>query len=208
MRLRFALVAAAAVASASAAEAQLAVRLQGVSTSHVEVDNALKATGFGAAAGVEFSVADLRVDVSAYRSWLDPDDFALESFSILQADVRVRYDLTPTVAAEVGAGRRYTDPVLAAQDVGLFRVGLRAGTGLASIAQIWGRGAYLLAPQFSGGGSAPFAFEIGLGALLGGVTSSVRARVEYTFERLDRSVNSLDAPIQMSVARVGVEWRP
>ncbi len=168
-----------ALAGPQHAAAQLTFRVHGVSTSHVEFSDALKSQGFGIGGGVEIRRSRLQIDASVYRAWLDPnDETALESFAIFQGDLRASYHVTPSVAIQAGVGRRFIDPEFAAQDVALFRVGLRAGTRLARIADIWGRGAYLVAPQFSGGGSAPFAFEIGLGASFGNPEGALRARIE------------------------------
>ena len=70
------------------------------------------------------------------------------------------------------------------------------------------RETYLAAPKFSGGGGAPFSLDLGLGldVRLGG---SLHGTANYSFQRINRKTNpggtgQIDAPIQETVARVGL----
>jgi hypothetical protein len=90
-------------------------------------------------------------------------------------------------------------------EVGLVRVGLLSEYSLAQIAKVWGRGAYLVAPQFSGGGTAGLAIELSLGTAIGTANGRLRVMGEYEFQRLDRQVDRQDVPLQMTVARFGLE---
>ena len=68
------------------------------------------------------------------------------------------------------------------------------------------RGAYLVDPRFSGGGSSDLAFEFQLGDGIGTANKRFRFHVEYEFQRIDRKVGSSDVPIQMSLARAGIAF--
>ncbi len=85
----------------------------------------------------------------------------------------------------------------------------RPSPGLSSpisrIADIWGRGAYLVNPQFSGDGDAELAIELGLGVAVGFSSGRFRIRTDYEFQRIDRKVNQIDVPIEIALARLGLE---
>jgi len=64
------------------------------------------------------------------------------------------------------------------------------------------------AAQFSGGGTAPLALELGLGLGLE-LSRHLRAKVDYSFQRLDRKTNpaggaEASVPIEQSLARLGL----
>jgi hypothetical protein len=177
----------------------------GVAATHIEVNENLRAHGFGYGAMLRLRLGRLALEGMGYRATLDADDESLIPFTVLEGDVRLLYDLAPTVAAEVGFTHRAIDPEFAAQDLGTFTVGLRAKNQLARVAAIQVRAAYLVAPEFSGGGSAPLAFELGLGTTIGPDNGHWRFQFAYDFQRLDRKVNDLDSPIQVTMARVGLE---
>ena len=175
--------------------------------SHSEVSSALQfgGIGFGGTAGVSWKRWDL--DVEGLFGSLDPDDesTATESYDLKMIDVRVSYRVVPAIAVQVGAAGRSVSPEFAAPDVGYFRIGLMSDNALARIARVWVRGGYLVAPQFNGGGSAGFAFDIGLGTWVGTANGRYGLRAEYDFQRIDRTVNDTDVPIQMMVAKLGVQ---
>lgn len=193
--------------SGSAQSFEFEVAPQVVLISHSEVSSALQfdGIGFGAAAGVSWKRWDL--DVEGLFGSLDPDDesTATESYDLKMLDVRVSYRVVPAIAVQVGAAGRSVSPEFAAPDVGYFRIGLMSENALARIARVWVRGGYLVAPQFNGGGSAGFAFDIGLGTWVGTANGRYGLRAEYDFQRIDRSVNDTDVPIQMMVAKVGIQ---
>lgn len=177
----------------------------GVAVTHIEVNQDLKSHGFGYGAMLRLRVGRLALEGMGYRASLDSDDELLIPFTVLEGAVRLLYDFAPTVAAEVGFTHRAVDPEFSAQDLGTFTVGLRARNRLARVAAIQVRAAYLVAPEFSGGGSAPLAFELGLGTTIGPDGGHWRFQFAYDFQRLDRKVNDLDSPIQVTQARVGFE---
>jgi hypothetical protein len=127
------------------------------------------------------------------------------AFDLLQGDLRISYAFVPSIAVEVGSGRRVVDPEFATQDVGLTRFGVRSEIALNRLSSVWARGAYLLNPRFNGGGSADLAVELGLGVGVGTANGRIRGRAEFEFQRMDRAVGTTNVPIQMAVGRLGVD---
>ena len=144
-----------------------------------------------------------RFEGSAFGVRVMPDSTG-EDFTLSQVDGRIAYFFAPVLAFEAGIGRRYIEPDFAAQEVGLVRLGLYSETPLARIADIWGRGAYLVGSEFDGGGSAEVAFELGFGVGIGTANGRFRFEVEFEFQRLDRTAGGVDVPIQSSLSRVGL----
>lgn len=179
--------------------------VHGVAVRHNEIDAALSATGFGVGGVVGARRDRLAIEVRGYWAEIDPDDEDAASFRVIQGDVRVSFLLLRALAFEVGAGRRAIDPDFITQDVGLFRAGLLSEYALTRTASIWARGAYLIAPQFSGGGSSDLSVEVGLGTAFGFGNGRFRVIGEYEFQRIDREVERREVPIQVTVVRVGLE---
>ena len=55
------------------------------------------------------------------------------------------------------------------------------------------------------GNSGVMVPEIGLGTWIGTSNGRYGIRLEYDFQRIDRQVNDVDLPIQLMVAKVGIE---
>lgn len=180
------------------------VRLEGIGLTYQEVREGRDGFGAGGGAAVELRVKRFRLVASAYNAHVEPDDPDATEFDLRQIDLRFGYVLTPFLALEVGGGRRYVDPELATEEVGLYRAGVFSENQLNRLASVWVRGAYLLNPQFSGGGSADLAFEFGLGVGVGTANGRFRFQAEYEFQRIDRRVANDDVPLQVSLARTGI----
>lgn len=193
------------LAEVSPAAAQT-VRLgvHGVTATHNEINDQLRAHGFGIGGLLGVRVGRLGLEARAYRADLDPERADNAPFAIVQVDVRASVLVARSIALEVGAGRRWVDPDFAAQEVGLVRVGILSEYPLSAIATVWARGAYFVAPQFSGGGKAGLAVELSLGTAIGTANGRLRIMGEYEFQRFDREVQRLDVPIQVTVVRLGV----
>ena len=191
----------------SAQSLEFEVTPQVALVSHSEVNSTLQFDGIGFGGTANVSWKRWRLDVEGLFASLDPDDenTATEAYDLSMIDVRVSYQVVPAIAVQVGAAGRTASPEFAAPDVGYFRIGLLSDNALARNARVWVRGGYLVAPQFNGGGSAGFAFDIGLGTWIGTANGRYGLRAEYDFQRIDRSVNDADVPIQMMVAKVGFQ---
>ena len=151
--------------------------------------------------GLHFSAASLGFEPEAGAG-------AAESFDIVQMDVRFRVRATRLVSVEAGYLHRDVKPLHAAQSLGAMRLGAIAAFPLAPGSEVSVRTAYLGGARFSGGGSAPFAVEVGLGASYAPWSGRVRITGDLEFQRFDRrtstSAGQLAAPIQSSTARIGV----
>jgi hypothetical protein len=146
------------------------------------------------------------LDATGYMAKLKPDSSDVSEMDMLEGDLRVSFSIVPAVAIEAGIGhRRAFDPEFSAQDVGFWRLGVLSEMPLARMASIWARGAYLIAPQFDGGGEANLSVEVSLGVGVGTANGRFRVRADYEFQRIDREVNGVELPIQLSRATIGVE---
>ena len=104
--------------------------------------------------------------------------------------------------------RRTADPEFDAQSVGAVRIGARSFYEIGPGATVLFRANYLAAPTFSGGGHASFSIDLGLGLDVR-LAGRLHGTAGYTFQRISRKTNpggtgEIDAPIQATVARVGL----
>jgi hypothetical protein len=176
-----------------------------VNHSEVSSDFEFRGVGFGGALGVQRG--RFQLDVQAFSAKANPrnPEVASQGFTVKEFDLRATYTVVPAIGVQLGASGRRATPDFAAQDVGFFRIGLISDNRLARLARVWVRGAYLLAPRFSGGGSAGFAFEIGVGTWIGTPDGRWGLRAEYDLQRIDRTVAGAGVPIQMLVGKVGAQ---
>jgi hypothetical protein len=88
------------------------------------------------------------------------------------------------------------------------RIGARSFYEIGPGATVLFRANYLAAPKFSGGGHAGFSIDLGLGLDVR-LAGRLHGTAGYTFQRINRKTNpggtgEIDAPIQETVARVGL----
>jgi hypothetical protein len=163
--------------------------------------------GFGVGIAARWRRFTGEVQYAAVDYEPDDDGAGLQSFRAVRLDGGVRYALSGTVAVELGGIRREMDPDAAAQSLGAVRVGARLSQLLAPGARVTLRGAYLAAAKFSGGGSAPFAFEVGLGFMGEMARSRVRFTADYDFQHVGRKTETggteFSVPIQEWLLRAG-----
>ena len=194
------------VVGGGSATAQKKVRLgiYAVGLTYAEISEEGTSEGAGAGGSLTVRWGRFGFDGSVYSARVDPDATG-SSFDIVQGDFRISYAFAPALALEIGTGRRRIDPDFAAQDIGMVRVGFLSEMAISRIADIWGRGAYLVNPRFSGGGDAELAIELGIGVAVSFANGRFRIRTDYEFQRIDRKVNQMDVPIQIALARLGLE---
>jgi hypothetical protein len=175
-----------------------------------EVSSGLRysGSGFGGVATARYRKVSAAVDVVRLTLTPSAGSAAGAGFKSTQVDVWLAYDVASYVSIEVGALRRTADPALNAQALGAVRLGARSLYDLGPGATILFRANYLAAPKFSGGGSASFSLDLGLGLDIR-VGGRLHGIVDYAFERVNRRTNAgglgdKDAPIQQSLARVGL----
>jgi hypothetical protein len=135
------------------------------------------------------------------------DGFGFEDFKTTQVDARLRYYIASGVSAEVGFTRRNVDPAFTAQSAAAGRFGLYASYLLGPGANLALRGNYLAGAKFSGGGTAPFGLEVGLGLSVGAANGRWRVTADYEFQRFNRVTDNgsgeVKVPLQQALARVG-----
>ncbi len=179
-------------------------------TSYREVAAGLRyqGTGFGGAASARYR--KLSAEAGVVRLTLDPasGSAATSGFTATEVDVWLAYDVAPYASVEAGFIRRTADPEFAAQSLGAVRIGARSFYEIGPGATVLFRANYLAAPKFSGGGHAPFSIDLGLGLDVH-LAGRLHGTADYAFQRINRRTNpggtgEIDAPIQGTVARVGV----
>lgn len=175
-----------------------------------EAAPSLRYRGIGPGVAGSFTFHRITVDGALVSLRMTPTDSSLatESFQATQIDAWLRWDALDYLGLEVGLTKRIVDAEFAAQSVGAARLGARTRYVLGPGAAVWARGHYLAGARFSGGGRAPFAMEIGLG-LDFRWSSRIRAGLQYSFQRLDRTTNpaggaEVSVPIEQSQARIGL----
>jgi hypothetical protein len=160
--------------------------------------------GSGVGGAVDFRLKRFLITVDGHAARMVPEDDGAVEYDFAQFDVRLGYEFTPFLALQVGGQRRYVRPEFAAQEVGMLSVGVLSENQLNRISSVWLRGAYLINPQFSGGGQSELSFDFGLGVAVGTANGRFRGSAEYNFQRIDRQVDNAGVPIQVSVARLGI----
>lgn len=128
---------------------------------------------------------------------------ATAGFKATQFDGFARYYLANHISAELGVTNRKADPEFDAQSMAALRIGARGAYDLGPGATIALRGNYLAGAKFSGGGKAPFAFDIGLSLAVGATNGRYRLTGDYDFQTAKRKT-VIDAPIQQTLARIGI----
>ena len=172
-----------------------------------EVSGDLHWRGAGPAAWASVSLRKLTLEGRFARIKYDPvaGGSATEGFKATQLDGFARYYLASNVSAEVGVTNRKADPEFDAQSMAAVRIGARGSYLLGPGATIALRGNYLAGAKFSGGGKAPFAFDIGLSIMVGAVNGRYRVTGDYDFQTAKRKTVT-DAPLQQTLARIGVAF--
>jgi len=195
----------AAVAGAAPATAQrLNLGVQGVFADYRELSSALVYSGGGFAGiaqlnwhkfGADFQVAKVNYSPTSSSS-------ATDKFSSTQFDAHLRWFLASGISLETGYTKRDISPDFTTQNFTAIRAGVLANYSLGPGANLLLRGNYLAGAKFSGGGSAPFALELGLGVSVGAANGRYRITGSYEFQRIDRKT-SVNVPIQQAMARIG-----
>lgn len=191
--------------SADAAAQTVRIGIHSVAMTHTEIDRSYSAEGVGVAGSLSLRWRRFGLEGMVFRAALEPDSAGLVAFDAVQWDFRLSYWLASVVGVEISRFSRKMDPEFAGPDVGAVRVGFVSEYPLARIASVKARGAYLVDPKFIGGGESGLAVEIGLGVAVGTANGRFRFKAESDFQRIDREVNGLDTPVQVTQARLGVE---
>ncbi|HYU89156.1 MAG TPA: hypothetical protein VE966_01845 [Gemmatimonadales bacterium] len=201
------------VLAAPAAPAQrvaVTVGPQFALASYREVASGLRyqGTGFGGALSARYR--KLSAEAGVVRLMLDPTtgSAATSGFTATEVNAWVAYDVATYASVEAGFIRRTADPEFDAQSVGAVRIGARSFYEIGPGATLLFRANYLAAPKFSGGGHAGLSIDLGLDLDVR-LAGRLHGNAAYTFQRINRKTNpggtgEIDAPIQETVARVGL----
>jgi hypothetical protein len=175
-----------------------------------EVSSALRYRGAGFGGVATGRYRKFSAIAAVARLTLDPrsGSAAGRGFRATQLDAWLAYDVSPYASVEVGLIRRSVDPEFDAQSLGAVRVGARSSYELGPGATVLFRANYLAAPKFSGGGRAGFSLDVGLGLAVR-LVNRIHGVADYAFQRVDRRTDpggqgEIEAPIQQSVARIGI----
>ena len=205
MRRAFALAALAALLAGRAGAQRVNLGVQGVFADYRELSSALTYSGGGFAGIAELNWHKLSGDFQVARISYNPTSgsLATDKFTSTQFDAHLRWFLASGISLETGYTKRDVSPDFTAQAFTAIRAGVLANYSLGPGANLLLRGNYLAAGKFSGGGSAPFALELGLGVSVGTANGRYRLTGGYEFQRIDRKT-SVKVPIQQALARIGV----
>ena len=138
----------------------------------------------------------------------DEGGTATAEFSATQFDGYLRYRMVRWLSLELGVTNRAVQDDLLAQSSGAFRMGLHSDVALGPSAGVAARLNYLAGAQFSGGGSAPVAMDVGLSFFYALARGRLRVTGESQFQLYDREVDvaagTADVPIQQMTGRLGL----
>lgn len=177
---------------------------------YAEQGSSLHFAGGGVAGEVTSHWRRWSLHLGASRLAMEPrsDATTAEPFDVTQLDLRLRMRATRLFSVEAGFMDRDIEPLHAAQSVSAFRLGAAMALPLAVGSDLGVRASYLGGSRFSGGGSAPFGVELGLGVSYAPWSERVRMTGDLEFQRLDRRTEiegqRMSAPMQSVVARIGV----
>jgi hypothetical protein len=172
-----------------------------------EVSGDLHWRGSGPGAWASITLRKLTLEGRFARLKYDPvaGGSATEGFKATQLDGFARYYMASHVSAEIGFTKRTADPEFDAQSMAALRIGARASYLLGPGATIALRGNYLAGAKFSGGGTAPFAFDLGLSVGVGASNGRYRVTGDYDFQTAHRKTVTA-APLQQTLARIGIAF--
>lgn len=175
-----------------------------------EVSNDLRygVSGFGGAAVLTLGRFAAEASFASLSYEPRPLGTASEPFDATQFDGYLRYRVLPWASLELGVTSRDVRDEFRAQSVAAFRVGAHSTVALGPYAGVAARLNYLAGARFSGGGSAPFAMDVGLSVYHGFARGRIRLAGESQLQRFNRTVRVADAtqdvPIQQIVTRLGL----
>jgi hypothetical protein len=198
----------AALAPAGASQT-VNVGVQGVFADYRELGPALSYNGGGLGGMAELNWHKFSGDFQIAKINFNPSSgsSATDKFTSTQFDAHLRWFLASGISLETGYTKRSISPDFTTQDFTAIRAGVRANYGLGPGVNLLLRGNYLAGAKFSGGGTAPFALELGLGMSVGAGNGRWRITGDNEFQRIDRktTISGTDykVPIQQALARVG-----
>jgi len=132
---------------------------------------------------------------------------AADKFEATQFDGYLRYRVLRWASLELGVTNRDVKDEFRAQSAAAFRIGVHSAAALGANGGVAARVNYLAGAKFSGGGSAPFAMDVGLSAYYAFAKGRLRITAESQFQHFNRTVDvggTQDVPIQQVLGRLGL----
>ncbi len=192
-----------------AAAQHVSAGVQFAFAAYAEQGSSLRFGGSGPSGHASLQWRRFSLSVGATRLAFEPtgDSDAVEPFDMVHTELRLRVRTTRLVSVEAGFVHRDITPSHAAQSVASRRLGALAAFPLHIASDVSVRAAYLGGSKFSGGGSAPFGVEVGLGVSYAPWIERLRLTGDLEFQRFDRRIDGvagrLQSPIQSTTARIG-----
>ena len=137
----------------------------------------------------------------------DTGGTAVDQFEATQFDGYLRYRALRWASLELGVTSRDVKDEFRAQSAAAFRIGVHSAAALGANGGVAARVNYLAGAKFSGGGSAPFAMDVGLSAFYAFARGRLRVTGESQLQHFNRTVDvggTQDVPIQQVVGRLGL----
>ncbi len=184
--------------------------LAGVGGDYREASNDLRydVSGLGGTALLTLGRFAAEATIAGLKYEPDEGGTAAQDFDATQFDGYVRYRVLRWASLELGVTNRDVQDEFRAQSAAAFRIGVHSAAALGPNGGVAGRVNYLAGARFSGGGSAPFALDVGLSAFYAFARGRLRVTGESQFQNFKRTVDvgagEQDVPIQQVVARLGL----
>jgi hypothetical protein len=198
-------------AAAPLAAQRFVFGLAGVGGDYREATNDLRYDVSGLAGTALLTLGRFAAEATVSGLSYDPDESgtAAERFEAAQFDGYVRYRVVRWASLELGVTNREVreEFQFRAQSAAAFRVGVHSATALGPNGGVAARVNYLAGAKFSGGGSAPFAMDVGLSAYYAFARGRLRVTAESQFQHFSRTVDvggTQDVPIQQVLGRLGL----
>ena len=186
--------------------------LAGVGGDYREATNDLRYDVSGIAGTALLTLGRFAAEATVSGLAYEPDESgtAAERFEAAQFDGYVRYRVVRWASLELGVTNREVrdEFQFRAQSAAAFRIGVHSAAALGPNGGVAARVNYLAGAKFSGGGSAPFALDVGLSVFYAFARGRLRVTGESQFQNFKRTVDAgageQDVPIQQVLGRLGV----
>jgi hypothetical protein len=201
-----------ALAAAPLAAQRFVFGLAGAFGDYREVSNDLRFTAHGIGGSAVLTLGRFAAEASLTSLSYDPHESgtAADPFKATQFDGYLRYRVLRWASVEVGVTNRSVKDEFQfqAQSAAAWRLGVHSAAALGPYAGVAARLNYLAGAEFSGGGSSPFAVDVGLSFHYGVARGRLRFTGESEFQHFGRQVETADGrqdvPIQQVIGRLGL----
>lgn len=191
---------------------RLVLGIAGAGGGYREISNSLRYRASGVSGSAQVAVGRFAAEAAVAGLTYTPSEggTAAQEFQAVQVDGYLRYMVYRGVSLEAGITNRTVadEDLFGAQSAGAVRIGAHSAVELGPAVGTAVRFHYLAGSRFSGGGSAPFALEVGLSVYYGFGRGRVRLTGDAQFQQFNRKVDpgagERDVPIQQILGRLGI----